>query len=270
MSFIMRKKKKYGANTDGRISYILRLLGDSSLKTKSDKVTDAINELADMIYPVGSIYMSVNNTDPALLFGGTWEAWGSGKVPVGVDANDTAFDTVEETGGAKSENYTPAGSNSGGAVQSHTLTAAESGIPKHNHGMTQATYKVTSSGTCTATGGSHRHAVAANAKGGAQLSGTNYAAVYNDGLGYNSYIFTQTTTDATLGRTGASGSLSLTVPNHTHTVAINSNASVNDKAAANATSGHNHGFTQPTFSGTQASISHLQPYITCYMWKRVA
>lgn len=27
----------------------------------------------DLVYPVGSIYLSVNNTSPALLFGGTWE-----------------------------------------------------------------------------------------------------------------------------------------------------------------------------------------------------
>lgn len=29
--------------------------------------------LIDKVYPVGSIYMSVNAADPAALFGGTWE-----------------------------------------------------------------------------------------------------------------------------------------------------------------------------------------------------
>lgn len=32
-----------------------------------------ISSIVDAFYPVGSIYMSVNNADPAQLFGGTWE-----------------------------------------------------------------------------------------------------------------------------------------------------------------------------------------------------
>ena len=59
------------------------------------------SNLLDKVYPVGSIYLSVNSADPSTLFGGTWAAWGVGRVPVGVDASQTEFDTVEETGGAK-------------------------------------------------------------------------------------------------------------------------------------------------------------------------
>lgn len=55
----------------------------------------------DMIYPIGSIYLSVNNTNPSKYFGGTWVSWGTGRVPVGVDTSQTEFNTVEKTGGSK-------------------------------------------------------------------------------------------------------------------------------------------------------------------------
>ena len=61
--------------------------------------------------------MSVNNTNPSTFFGGTWEAWGAGKVPVGVDTADTDFNAVEKTGGEKT----------------HTLTESE--MPKHSHSL---------------------------------------------------------------------------------------------------------------------------------------
>lgn len=55
----------------------------------------------DFIYPIGSIYLSVNATNPSKYFGGTWVAWGTGRVPVGVDTTQTEFSTVEKTGGSK-------------------------------------------------------------------------------------------------------------------------------------------------------------------------
>ena len=69
----------------------------------------------DLIYPVGSIYMSVNSTNPSTLFGGTWVAWGAGRVPVGVSSGDANFGSVEKTGGEKT----------------HTLTIDE--MPSHTH-----------------------------------------------------------------------------------------------------------------------------------------
>ena len=70
------------------------------------------------VYPVGSVYSSVVATSPATHFGGTWAAFGAGKVLVGVDPSDTAFNAAEETGGSKT----------------HTLTVAE--IPSHTHAFT--------------------------------------------------------------------------------------------------------------------------------------
>ena len=69
-------------------------------------------------WPVGSVYIAVDSTSPATRFGGgTWSAFGAGKVLVGLDSGDADFDTAEETGGAKTV----------------TLTAAQSGLPQHTH-----------------------------------------------------------------------------------------------------------------------------------------
>lgn len=37
------------------------------------------------------------------MSGTTWTAWGSGRVPVGVDTSQTEFSTVEKTGGDKTQ-----------------------------------------------------------------------------------------------------------------------------------------------------------------------
>jgi hypothetical protein len=55
------------------------------------------------VYPVGSIYInSSSSSNPATLLGfGTWEAFGAGRMMVGLNASDALFDTAEETGGSK-------------------------------------------------------------------------------------------------------------------------------------------------------------------------
>ena len=57
--------------------------------------------LADIIYPVGSIYISVNNINPSTYYGGTWVPFGAGRTLVGIDTSQSEFDSVEKTGGSK-------------------------------------------------------------------------------------------------------------------------------------------------------------------------
>lgn len=57
-------------------------------------------------YPVGSIYLSVNNINPSKWFGGTWEQIAKGRTLVGVDTSQTEFNTVKKTGGEKKHQLT--------------------------------------------------------------------------------------------------------------------------------------------------------------------
>lgn len=71
--------------------------------SKSIQLKDSKNEkmYPHPYYPIGSIYMSVNDTNPSLWFDGTWELIAQGRTLVGVDTNDTDFNTVKKTGGSK-------------------------------------------------------------------------------------------------------------------------------------------------------------------------
>lgn len=80
-------------------------------------------------YPIGSIYMSVNSTSPAILFGGTW-----------VQLQNTFLL-------AAGSSYA-AGSTGGAATV--TLTAAQSGVHNHTHTYTKPP-------ASTESNGSHSH-----------------------------------------------------------------------------------------------------------------
>ena len=74
-------------------------------------------------YHVGKLIFETENVNPATYLGfGTWELWGKGRVPVGVDSEDTDFNGAEKTGGEKT----------------HKLTVAE--MPSHNHNVIYGNY----------------------------------------------------------------------------------------------------------------------------------
>lgn len=95
--FIDTKKSSVGVNCLPSQSDVLQL-GDSAWLT------------AQGAYPVGAIYLSVTDANPAALFGGTWERIG-GRFLLGADTTYTAGST--------------------GGESAHTLTVDE--MPRHNH-----------------------------------------------------------------------------------------------------------------------------------------
>lgn len=89
-------------------------------KTVRINGVDLDQHILDMTYPVGSIYISVNNINPGNLFGGTWASFGEGRTLIGAgtgtDANSTQMAFSAGTTGGE---------------YSHRLTVNE--MPSHNH-----------------------------------------------------------------------------------------------------------------------------------------
>ena len=299
----------------------------------------SISAIVDMVYPIGSIYMSVVSTSPATLFGGTWEqlkdrfllgagdtysagdtagAASKSYTPAGTNSGCAVTAHSYTPAGTNSgcavtaHSYTPAGTNSGGAVQNHTLTTAE--MPKHNHSFTGSA--VTSGGisanhTHTGTSGNpsanHTHSGPSHShqqKGYMSVPDTGGAKFLVSWRSSDDDAGGPYTRDAGTGTTGTvsawhthtttTGNVSA---GHTHSVTAS--GTVGDKGSGGA---HNHGFTQPTFTGTAATLSHtvtqptftgtaatlshtvtqptftgtaatidtMPPYLAVYMWKRTA
>jgi len=82
---------------------------------KAYQVVAAPAKVGDL-FPVGKVEIFFDNDDHSNYLGFTWERIAQGRTLVGIDSTDTAFDTIGETGGAKT----------------HTLTENE--MPAHNHG----------------------------------------------------------------------------------------------------------------------------------------
>ncbi len=167
-----------------------------------DNIT-SINDILDKVYPIGSIYMTINPIDPKSLFGGEWEPWGTGRVPVGIDIDNESFNSVEKIGGE----------------ERHWLSTTE--IPTHRHYIEGRDFSLKIN--------NHSHTIPTLRQKSAALSGTGYKVLYYDANG--------------------GGGISTTSDGEATYVSSSS------------------GYSTET-AGSGGDHNNLQPYITCYMWKR--
>jgi hypothetical protein len=105
--------------------------------TNQIATTAFVSAALQAVYPVGSIYINAAvTTNPATLLGfGTWVEFGSGRVLVGQNTSDTAFDVLEETGGSKDAVV---------VAHTHTFSATTNTTGAHTH--TQLHYQTNGSG----------------------------------------------------------------------------------------------------------------------------
>lgn len=100
-------------NIDPSIVLATRKYVDDSIL--QHEAADHNGALVDLIYPVGSIYISTVSTNPATLFGhGTWMQTARGRVLIGEGTSDQPFNAGDSGGESK-----------------HLLTTDE--MPLHNH-----------------------------------------------------------------------------------------------------------------------------------------
>ena len=108
-------KISLGAKYDTNLGGNVQLNGTIYINGKTPTNIDAI-------YPVGSVYLSVNSTSPATLFGGTWQRLDGYYLYAGTGGNTAGSNTTSSAGG--------------GTTGSTTLTSAQSGLRWHHHPAT--------------------------------------------------------------------------------------------------------------------------------------
>lgn len=109
-------------------NYYLRTDGKFPVPfTASDVGAIKKSDLLDFVYPVGSIYMSVNNVSPQTFLGGTWTSI-NGRFLLGAGANTA---NTDNTYGSLAANQINRSVNEQGGEVKHTLTITE--MPSHEH-----------------------------------------------------------------------------------------------------------------------------------------
>lgn len=169
-----------------------------------DNNIDIINEFLNKTYPIGSIYMNINNVNPGTLFGGTWEQI-QDRFLLAAGSSYAGG----STGGAASHTHTSAAHTH--TTAGHTLTINE--MPSHTHPIY---YDPNFCAVSTGNNNSWKQ------------------GLVNVGYPYGNYPTNQ------------------------------------NQPYSGGGASHSHGDTGSTTPSNTGSSSNLPPYLTVYIWKRIA
>ena len=217
-----------------------------SIRTKSNEFKSLQNALLDMIYPVGSIYMSSQNISPQTFLGGTWsQITGVFLVAAGNNTTTGLNFSANATGGNK-DLIIP--------YHNHTLTKTAATLDiSHNHTATVSNPTVTTGNQSN--GHTHRFVQALT-----YLRSNKSRVTADDSSG--GYFATG---ESITGK--QTGDIST---GHTHNVTTNVGVTVNTKSlTASITPGD---YITVNYAGTSGNVTNanLPPYRAVYMWERTA
>lgn len=195
------------------------------------------------VYPVGAIYMSVNSTNPASLFGGTWEQIAKGQFLAGVNADDADF-TAGKTGGVKSNSLSHTHT-----VNNHTHSMGHTHtVSSHTHSMGH-THTVSSHSHSmghTHTVNNHAHSTYGHAITANEMPAHTHAEYisYNDPLTHQSTVRPLATEQYSSTNAGSYKTVNVNNMAHSYMSGHLQTSSVGGNAA------HSHGDTSGSAPGT--------------------
>ena len=143
------------------------------------------SNIVDLIYPVGSIYMSVNSTSPATLFGGTWSRITGRFLLAATDNGSSGASQAAGNTGGSANAIVPYHRHSVSAVtdgisggsHTHTMSAEWSSGSGSSSAYTMTANRSTGTKTVPSTGSSHNHNLPSH--------NTNYAGTDGNTVGAN-------------------------------------------------------------------------------------